>query len=853
MPDDHLKQFKHLRLSAKPEEISYTKRGGGGFLKFDRDRKTHAALLKSEVGRVERKFESIAKERKDGGLSAAFGLILNVESEPGFPLAFTKLETDLAGGDNVVLLNIRHEGQAEEVITKAAIFVPYGKLSTLANKIEAYGNPEKDNRDDEGNVTGPRNGPLLANIASIAVAAFDALWTDPDPLPASDETVWFELWIRRDGQDWEAQLRSEGKRLQLDLPEPGPGQTLVLPEHIIIVASATRNQLESSLDLLNALSEIRKARPCSVGLTDLSGFEQEEWIDEALERIEWPEDDAPAVCIIDSGVNRGHSLIEPLLSVRDTETVFGDGDASDDSKHGTPMAGLAAYGDLRDLMLSTETWRQLHRLESVKLIRTSTPHKPKNYGAVTIQAVSLPEIKAAQRSRVFCMAVTAPGPNTEGNPSAWSSAIDMIASGTDDESSEPRVIILSAGNVWNHLDDYEYPAHNLASPIEDPAQAWNAVTVGAVTGRVTIEEDDDEAQRSRAIAPQNGLSPFSRTSHDWRPDWPLGPDIVMEGGNIGQAEDGSFPHFDSLQPLSTATDFRIRPLTRFNATSAATALVSRVGARLIQRYPDYCPETIRGLLVHGGRWPQELLDRENLDPHEARRTEQVEALIRSYGYGVVDEDRVLNSLSNQATVVAENEIQPYRGEWNDAKLNECHLYALPWPKEILRDHPDQAATLRVTLSYFIQPNPGSRTWEKSQKYHYASSLLRFRPIHKDQPLDDFRARLDAEDRGSDETFTDPGWAVGGTRRGKCGSLVQDVWKGTTAELAEMGHIGIYPAKGWWAYRKFREGHELHGIHLSPVKYSLIISLETEADLPIYNEVAAAITTIETSASVDITT
>ena len=47
---------------------------------------------------------------------------------------------------------------------------------------------------------------------------------------------------------------------------------------------------------------------------DSDRYVEEEWVDEALERIHWPPADAPAVCVIDSGVNRGHPLIEPLLA-----------------------------------------------------------------------------------------------------------------------------------------------------------------------------------------------------------------------------------------------------------------------------------------------------------------------------------------------------------------------------------------------------------------------------------------------------------------------------------------------------------------------------------------------------------
>lgn len=815
---------------------------------FHTDRAVHARFLRSEVVRVQQIFDQVVATRRIANLPAEFGLTLNIVSEPDAPLLFERFEPAVSAAvDAITVLNVRHENTALGVVTKAAVFVPFGKLQVLGRKVEEYADPSRDNRDKDGNVTSPRNGALLANISSISVAAFEALWTDPDPIPDPDSQAWFELWVRREETDWETQFRGEAQRLGIRVPD----LKLDFPEHTVFVICATRRLLESSLDLLNTLSEARIARPCSVGLTDLTGIELEEWIDEALDRIQWPDDDAPAVCLIDSGVNRGHPLIEPVLYDDHMETVFSDGDRSDDMEHGTPMAGLAAYGDLRNLMLSTGAWQQLHRLESVKLVRDRTNHHPENYGKITLQAISLPDVESPDRPRVFCMAITAPGPNTLGNPTSWSSAIDMAAAGVEEEEQAPRVIVLAAGNVRQHPNGFAYPDEILAASVEDPAQAWNAVTVGAVTSRINIEEDYPEARACTAIAPSHGLSPFTRTSHSWRSDWPIGPDVVVEGGNLGRAQDTSCPHFDSLQLLSTAKSFQLRPIIAFNATSAAAAQVARIGARIRALYPAFSAETVRGMLVHSARWPQSLLDREGLDPHAAGRTAEVEQLMRSYGFGVVDEGRALGCFRNKATFTMEGTMQPYRGEWNDVKLNECQLVALPWPKELLLANPNVSATLRVTLSYFIEPNPGSRTWEKSQKYHYAGCLLRFQPKHTGISDEQFQASLNADiPQQGRAPQTDPGWAVGAKRRGKAGSVVHDVWKGTTDQLATMGHIGVYPAKGWWAYRHFKPGHDLHGSHLKSVNYSLIISLETDADLPIYNEIETAIQAIQ--ADIDIT-
>lgn len=858
MPDHLPNRLKHLRFTSNAERFSYQGTGRGTFnIRPVTDRAGHVAFLQRQVAAVEQDFKRIADERQADGLTSEFGLILNVASEPGFPLAYGSLEKlPTRDADGITLLNVRYEQTPQGEVTKAAIFVPHGQLDALEKKINDYADSSKDSRDNDGNVTNPRNAPLLNNIHSISSAAVDALWTDPDPLPELNEIVWFEMWIRReDRNDWKTQLLEECSRLEIEVPD----QTLVLPDHVIVIGRGSRSLLESSLDLLNCLSEIRKARPCSVGLTDLTGLEQEEWIDDALQRIQWPADDAPAVCLLDTGVNRGHPLIEPMLSIADMTTVFADGDTADDTrlKHGTPMAGLAAFGDMRTLMLSSQTWEQLHRLESVKLIRSSTEHKPENYGAITLSAINEPESIAPNRPRVYCMAVTASGPNTFGNPSSWSTAVDIAAAGAQNETDQPRVILVSAGNTEEHDDTFSYPDSMRANPVEDPAQAWNAISVGAITTHTTIGESDPEALRCDPLAPEHHLSPYTRTSHAWcdaRKDWPIAPDVVMEGGNLGKhrEQEHDYPAFPSLASLTTASSFNLRPIQPFNATSAATALAARIAARIIQRYPDARPETIRGMLVHSARWPQQVLDRLRLDPHRTGRTEQMHDLMRGYGYGVVNEQRALDSLGNQTTVFTEDMIQPYAGTAGNASLNECHLIQLPWPIALLQSNPYVTCTLRVTLSYFIQPNPGTRSWDNGKKYKYASHLLGFRPKHKDHSLEVFRSRLHADEPTLGDSLNDSGWALGDKLRRKGGSLIQDVWRGSAVDLAAMEAIAVFPrAKGWWATRKYGEDRQEHNCHEKSVPYSLIVSLETDADLQIYNEIEAAILAIK--ASIDVTT
>ncbi len=840
MPDHIPNPLPHIRFKEGIETLDYKGTGRGNFkIKARNDRANHASHLRQQLDAVTEEFDQLLDDRTEGQLSSEFGLTLNVISEPDHPLSYESLETaSNSKNPKITLLNLRVEHTPAGLVTKAAIFVPYGGLVDLENKINDYAT--KDTKNRKGEVQGPANRKLLNNISIIAVAAFDALWTDPDPLPPRDQKTHFEFWIRREEYDWKSQTEKECERLGLTQI----GQELVFPDRIVLVARGSIKQIESSLNLMNCLSEVRFARPCSVGLTDLSGIEQEEWINVTLDRISWPSEQAPSVCLLDTGVNRAHPLIEPLLSSSDLATVFADGDSSDDSakNHGTPMAGLAAYGDLRQLMLSSGTWYQMHRLESVKLISSTENHEPENYGSITLQAINQRESMTPQRSRVFCMAVTTPGPNV-GNPSAWSAAIDMAAAGAQADGDISRVILISAGNTKDEIHEASlvYPDTLHRNTIEDPAQAWNAITVGAISERATIEEDHDEARRSHAIAPTGGLSPFTRTSTEWRPDWPISPDIVMEGGNVARDEREDILHFDSLTPLSTASQFRKLPVVPFNATSAATAQASRIAAQILAKYPDLKTETVRGLLVHSARWSDKLLARENLDPFSGGKTKEVQALMRGYGYGVVNEARALSSAANKTTIFTESSLQPYKGKAGDTRFNECHLIRLPWPQVALQNNPETTVTLYVTLSYFIEPNPGSRTWDDGKKYKYASHLLGFIPKHKGHSADEFRSRLDANAENQADSLNDKNWALGPKARGKCGSLVQDMWRGSAADLAEMESIAVFPrAKGWWATRKYLENRTEHNSHLKSVPYSLIISIETEEDLPIYQEISALI-------------
>ncbi len=817
------------------------------------ERTEHYQKLSGQIQSLEQEYVNIEQDRTTKGLPPKLDLLLEVDSAPGFPLSAQAIQALSSKSEGIAVLQavpLRTEEGLK--YTRVLLNVPHGRLTLLAEKFRRYA----EEKTKEGNV--PHQ--WVANIDHIARAALKSMWTDPEPMPADAGVYWWQFWIRRQPSACLPEFKKWAASAGLNLRE----EILKLPEHLVMVGSGTCQQLESSLDLLNTLAELRAARPWHYELTHLSGLEQEQWITAALEHMTPPAEDAPAVCVLDTGINRGHPLLRPVLSEADNHTIFADGDSSDSHPgpgHGTLMAGLAAYSDLRSLILQSGPWKQTHRLEGVKMLDPNNPHEPQNYGAVTAEAIFTPAITAPQRRRVYVMAITASG-DIQGQPSAWSAALDGCAYGAEEENEPKRLFMVSAGNVDPFaLDkDYRHPSTNEQRQIEDPAQAWNVVTVGAMTRRDQIQESDAESTLLSPIAQSGQLSPYSSTSCDWDPHWPIKPEIVMEGGNAARAHDESVERRDSLDLLSTSAAFLQRPLAPFRGTSPASALAAHLTAMVHAAYPHLWPETVRGLLVHSARWSEPML--QGLNPHRAftkPQRRQFIRMLRCYGYGEPDAARAIHSSQREVTLLREDVLQPYKGKPGTAGVNDCHVHQLAVPTDLLLGLGEVTCTMRVTLSYFTAPNPSASNRIPGSRYRYGGALLRFRVKHKDESVEKFMRDVSAEavqegeepdepDSESAEgddwedpmTLHDKAWALGHQLRGKGGSLIQDVWQGNAADLAAMDHIAVFPVKGWWASRSFDKGTPWHQCHLKPLRYSLIVSVEVSQDIPLYNEIESLI-------------
>lgn len=813
MAEGSLKSPIHIKHH--PTRLPYMWNEGGGSGKdatpnVTRVRSAHGTKLLKEL----RDAEELAKKNDFRDLGEDYladrGDLLTFTLNPTFK---NKLETFDSITSGIELLSLRpvHDIRLGEVLV-ANVFVRHGMLKYFISRLEAYASAED-------------NIAFADQIESISEATLNALWTSKVPLPEAGKTVWWEVWLRRgkNEQTRSDNLRSvlsEAERLNMEVQK----STLELPEHTVILLEAEIDQLSHAFGILNCVAELREPKLATLSAPQPFVASGTVPPPPAVP----PAGEAPAVCILDTGINNGHPYLEAVCPASHATSWNPNWSAADDNGHGTAMAGLAAFGDLRLLREGCEPLQATHWIESVKMLDLSEQHKPKTYGAVTIECAGRIESLFPDRiSRIFSMSVTAtdaldyPDLAPDGLPTSWSASVDLLVSASGFVAGPPRNFVVSCGNIdpeaCGGYAPGTYPGINHRSSIEDPAHAWNAISVGAITHL------GDESRECIALA--GTLSPYSTTSLPWMvngtQDSPLKPELVFEGGNLLRQHDPAYPQ-SKLNPQTLNHDYSANGFFSSSwATSAATAGISHLLGQLHALLPEATPETIRGLLIHSARWTPAMINGADMT-----KKGEVERLIRVYGYGEPSVSRLLENTENRATFYFEEELQPFEKVGNDLGTKEMLYFPLPIPKEKLLSFGSAKLRMTVTLSYFISPNPGRRGLATS-KFRYANCGLRFDLKTATESYDTLvanrskrvQAKLKLTKKG-DRGGSRDGWRLGVGNQTR-GSLHQDQWEGTASALAARDGIIVYPVNGWWKLRPHLKQWD------QKQRFSLIVSIESD--------------------------
>lgn len=816
-----MSEFPHIQLQGFRTSEGYTPITQGGDNKNAPprpERKSHGQKLLDDLDRAEK----IAKARlRIETVREGLQFIpMRFTEHSYFAMELKRIESSRS---RVRIVSVRESKGVNEYL----VAVPDSHVKEFATKFREY-------RDNDTKHGKPRNEPLASGIVAIHAAELSDYWTMPDESPPdTDEVFWWEVWLEIPEAEASAKVEAWFRDVATSRSVELSSQRIRFPDRLVILAYARLSDWQAFPGLLQYLAEFRRANLVAGEFTRLNPGGQAKRIDDLLERSRFAGSDAVRICILDTGADRGHPLLQQALTDSDLHAWRDEWGRDDHDGHGTQMAGVCLYGPLTRPLYGNDLHELRHRIESVKILPPVGKNAPPDYGPITTGSIALAEASVPHAQRVFCLAVSAPS-DDHWRPTLWSASIDQAAAGALDQ--KQRLIVVAAGNLMQDIGK-DYPNGNHLSSVEDPSQSWNCLTVGGHTELTWLEDQGLEGYTP--IARPGSLSPTSRTSLCWGDQpWPYKPDVVHEGGNYAIDDRGFVTSAEDLEILTTQSQKQGPALLgTISDTSAATAQVARMAAILQAEYPQFWPETIRGLIVHSAEWTPRMLHE---FPHSLRRSR-----LRVYGMGVPNLERARRSAAGFATMVIQDQLQPFRLEGNDDATHEMHMHDLPLPRSVLEDLGNVQVRMRVTLSYFIEPNPPRRGFVA--KYQYASHGLRFSVRRPQETFQQMRSRISRSfwevaangrrvpprDRVKDERE----WDLGPERISVRGSIHSDSWTGTAVQLASSEMIAVFPVTGWWRYRRDKSIVE------QSARYSLIVSISTaDSSVDLYSTIQNEIQT-----------
>ena len=791
----------------------------------------------SHAVHVKRQYDSMIKESLDQKQVAAIkmkGIYAEFSGVKDFELATKSLENRTSG---IRLLNV----QTVNGVMKATVYIPEGKEDFFIKRMNAY----ESAKTKTGN---PMHQDLIGSIEEIKLALVESFWTDKLETLPNETAINCEIWLRyevkkSDGKPW----NSVEEAFHNICDEIGvlvdKDKRILFPERIVKLITANMDNLKALICSCEYITEIRRAEEPASFFTSLERLDQVQWTEDLLSRFKVT-DTGTSVCILDAGINDQHPLLRPVIlknGLHAYNDVWGTKDSPMWRGHGTEMAGLAVFNDRQKALEGQGIVELNHKIESVKILPNSG-HNPRDlYGAITQEAVSIAEIDNPDENRVICMAVTSNDhTDQDGRPSSWSASLDEITSESEEEDTGHRLFIVSAGNVDPVLfEENSYPDVNSLETVQNPAQSWNAITVGGYAGEIEVSAEN--LHGFHALAPRDGLSPFSTSSMSWGRIWPIKPEVLFDAGNVA-TNDHDYTGCDDLSLLTTGHRIQHHLYSTICGTSSATAQAANFCARLMSEYPDLWPETIRALMIHSASWTKEM-HRQFCEEGNGTTKTQRGQLLRHCGYGIPNINKAIQCADNSVNMIVQNEIQPFCKGSSGIKMNEMHIHSFPWPNEILRNLGETDIKLRVSLSYYIEPSPGEVGWK--DRYKYPSCGLRFEINRVNQSLSDFKKQISkmvAEENNSDDTVmsTSNNWYLGPNNR-NVGSIHSDYIKCNAIDLCDRNYIAVYPVGGWWKERPYLKKTD------KSVRYSLIVTIETPSvDVDLYTPIINAIGTVITA-------
>ena len=765
--------YQHLPLQRIEGELERRKRPGFGS-SVGRDSKVHGPKIDSEIQQV---IDRQKRRPKIADIDPAFILKVTTTSNV--------TEDEWAKMGLTVLAN-----EPDKTII---LFADDVELKAFKQKVEAY-NGEKpegqknapyaaliDAIESVGELTGEdRIGPILR----------DEGYRKPDSFSEATETLDVELWPV-------AGLVADLFVHRVSVALEQSGGTVISAYRgrsaLLMRMRGSGQAIRALLDLPEIASVDRPPEP------DWPELIPDNLTIENVPSPDAAEEDAVAIGIIDSGLSSEHPfLVGSVVGSFGEPAKLGDDDAKG---HGTPVAGVAAYGDLRQKLAMEPLQARFHvavakvvnaegRFDDEALVPTqmegSIRRLHDEFGCRVIN-ISLGDIKRPT------------GPK----PSAWASVLDDLARELN------IVIVVSTGNTsgaeLGALGDgivSAFPGFILrdSNRILEPASAINVLTVGSLAHSNGLADADADNVGVQPIAEALQPSPFTRigpgTNNVIKPDLvDFGGTLIFDGPTQ-RLQDGS--NRANAGILSTNSDYLRQLFTSRSGTSFAAPLVAYKAALLLEAFPDATSNLIRALLALSAEHPASAL--QCLPQNDA------DAVFNVLGYGLADVEKALASEDNRVILFREDTLAP----------DKFAVYEVPIP-EIFQTGKG-SRQIRVALSF----DPPVR----HTRVDYAGNKMGFHLLRGTNAQEVFDAFRKWEKEEGDAAKIAEGLKCdvkpGAQRRERgtlqCGTFVAHR---NIAKYGDSYFLAVRCESGWSAEEQ---------------RFAVAVELRAQADIPLYQQI-----------------
>ena len=544
-----------------------------------------------------------------------------------------------------------------------------------------------------------------------------------------------------------------------------------------------------------------------------------------------PPENAPAVCVIDSGIQEMHHLVESAIDSGSSRCFLPNVSPADVSDyvhpggHGTRVAGAILFGES---IPRTGTHEFTFWLQNARVLDAGCSMPDTLFPPALIRTVVSRYRSGKRKTRIYNLSISANSPCRTRHMSAWAAEIDFLSYRDD------ILIVVSAGNLFTsgtannpgiqqHLNAGRmYPDYlsELSSRVANPAQSLQALTVGSIA--YGEYEDADWRSFARTLGHP---SSFSRSGLGiWNS---IKPEVVEFGGDdlvshatphdVGTPECGQkfYPE------LVRTTMYPPGPAYARDevGTSFATPKVTRIAALLQEALPEESCLLYRALIVQSAQWPAWT----NLVPYEARKD-----IVRRIGYGIPDIERATTNSDFRTTLITSGD--------RFITAGGCHIYQVPIPAEIRRPKNEYDIRIEVTLSYAAEPRRTRRN-----RRRYLSTWVDWITSKIDEPLNIFHRRAIKTEEETEDAGSAFKWTIGSrTNMGavpdvsrNAGTVQKDWTVVKSSSLPEDFCIAVVGHQGWSNDPE------------ATATYALAVSLEVVGkEISIYERIRSSVEQLE---------